>query len=144
MFILLEKSCGESGKENIKEHICVNAATPKLFSEIFHFGFWASVGGSLTEIYNSCCCLKRLDHWLYVKRGLVQLQEVIFARLCYSHVLTVKCNAIPEFTDLILFPIWCLLSNSPDEELLIITLWQEFHFWPTNLPFSSEKNGLLK
>lgn len=91
---------------HIKEHICVNAASPNLFTETFHFGFWASVGGSLTEIYNSCCCLKRLDYWLYAERGLVQLQEVIFARLCYSHLLhTVKCNAILEFTDLILFPI---------------------------------------
>lgn len=76
----------------------------------------------------------------------VQLQWVISVRLRYRLLLHVLwCVAIPEFTDLISFPIWCLLSSSPCDELLITRLWQEFPcIWPTALLSGSRRTGVLR
>lgn len=142
-----KKKSKDKGKGFASTFLSVNAASPNLSMTTFHFCtfFFAGWGGSLTEIHNSCSPLKRLDHWHYVQRGFVQLQWVIFVRLCYPHLLhALWCNAIPEFTDLIFFPIWCLLSNSSFDELLITRLWRKFPIWPTALLSSSRRNGVLR
>lgn len=58
--------------------------------------------GSVKEIHNSCCRLRRPDHWLCVERDFVQLQWVISVRLCYPRFLrALWCNAVPVFIDLV-------------------------------------------
>lgn len=127
----------------------VNGASPNLShdkpSTFVHFFFQREV--VLWQKYTTAATLSR--DWttgIMCREVFVQLQWVISVRLRYRLLLHVLwCVAIPEFTDLISFPIWCLLSSSPCDELLIMRLWQEFPcIWPTALQTGSRRTGVLR
>lgn len=102
------KVCKKKKKQKTQENALpanfwVNAAPSNLFTTTFHVCtfFFFLKGLSLTKIHNSCCPLRRLDHWHYVERGFVQLQRVIFVVVL---LLSLHSDAMPSLHPVTSFP----------------------------------------